>query len=90
MEFRGKYYFLSNIYPCTIKYGSKQFTCVESAFQTFAVVASYEPYEESGKEFCGTSGIVAEYSFTDEEKKTLKKAVKARKRELVRGLRLAF
>lgn len=33
MYFRNEYYFLSNMYPCEIKYGSKTFTCVESAFQ---------------------------------------------------------
>ena len=33
MIMRNEYYFLSNMYPCTIKYNGHTFTCVESAFQ---------------------------------------------------------
>lgn len=32
MLFKGKYYFLSNYYPCAIMYNGLSFTCVESAF----------------------------------------------------------
>ena len=67
-----------------------ELSCIPSADGGIAVVASYEPYKEGGKEFCGTSEIIAEYDFTTKEKKALKKAIKARKRELARGLRLAF
>lgn len=33
MIFRRDYYFLSNMYPCSIKYRGLNFKCVESAFQ---------------------------------------------------------
>ena len=33
MQFRNEYYFLSNMYPCTIEYNGKKYPCVETAFQ---------------------------------------------------------
>lgn len=33
MRFRGKYNFLSNMYPCTILYQGKQYASVEHAYQ---------------------------------------------------------
>ena len=33
MEFRGRYYFLSNMYPCTVKFGNHTYKCAEAAFQ---------------------------------------------------------
>lgn len=33
MLFRDKYYFLSNMYPCTIEYNGIVYTSVEAAFQ---------------------------------------------------------
>lgn len=33
MQFRNKYWFLSNLYPCRIRYQGCTFTCVETAFQ---------------------------------------------------------
>jgi ribA/ribD-fused uncharacterized protein len=33
MLFRDKFYFLSNMYPCTIKLGKYTFKCAEAAFQ---------------------------------------------------------
>lgn len=33
MQFRGEYYFLSNMYPCTINYGGHTYKCAEAAFQ---------------------------------------------------------
>lgn len=33
MIFRGKYWFLSNMYPCVIEYNGYIFNCAESAFQ---------------------------------------------------------
>ena len=35
MKFRNEYWFLSNMYPCRIKIGGNEFSCVESAFQSF-------------------------------------------------------
>ena len=34
MEFRGKYWFLSNFYPCKVSFGNLEFGCVEAAFQS--------------------------------------------------------
>lgn len=33
MVFRNEYYFLSNMYPCSITLGKHTFTCAEAAFQ---------------------------------------------------------
>lgn len=33
MIFRNDYWFLSNMYPCSIEYKGKRYSCVESAFQ---------------------------------------------------------
>ena len=33
MVFRNNYYFLSNMFPCTISYNGKTYKCVEAAFQ---------------------------------------------------------
>ena len=33
MIFRNDYWFLSNMYPCSIEYKGKCYSCVESAFQ---------------------------------------------------------
>lgn len=34
MEFRSKYWFLSNFYPCKVHFGGLEFNCVEAAFQS--------------------------------------------------------
>ena len=33
MIFRNDYWFLSNMFPCSIEYKGKRYSCVESAFQ---------------------------------------------------------
>lgn len=33
MTFRGNFYFLSNMYPCTVEFEGQTFQCVEAAFQ---------------------------------------------------------
>lgn len=35
MKFRNEYWFLSNMYPCRINIRGNEFSCVESAFQSF-------------------------------------------------------
>lgn len=35
MKFRDEYYFLSNMFPCKIILGNIEYTCVESAYQSF-------------------------------------------------------
>lgn len=35
MYFREKYWFLSNMYPCTLRINGLCFTCAEAAFQSF-------------------------------------------------------
>lgn len=56
MIFRGKYYFLSNMYPCSITFslGGKMytFTCVEAAFQALKCPSRIN-------EFIGIDGYAA-------------------------------
>lgn len=52
MKFRGDFYFLSNMYPCTIATHCYEFKCVESAFQ-----ACKDP--ESVKLFVPLDGFAA-------------------------------
>lgn len=52
MLFRNKFYFLSNMFPCTIKYRGFTFTCVESAFQACKD-------ESRTKDFVGLNGFEA-------------------------------
>ena len=33
MQFRDKYWFLSNMYPCSVKVGDHTYKCAEAAFQ---------------------------------------------------------
>lgn len=37
MQFRNEYYFLSNMYPCSIELFGVQYSCAEAAFQSFKV-----------------------------------------------------
>lgn len=54
MEFRDKYWFLSNFYPCKIHFGKLEFDCVEAAFQA-AKCANVE----DRKMFVGLKGVDA-------------------------------
>lgn len=49
MKFRNEYYFLSNMYPCSIKYNGATYRCVESAFQAQKdLTSSYKFIELDG------------------------------------------
>lgn len=52
MKFRGEYWFLSNMYPCSIKVGDYTFTCVEAAYQALKCPSR-------AKEFVGIDGFEA-------------------------------
>lgn len=49
-NFRGQYFFLSNFYPCKIKYDGLEYTCVESAYQS-----AKTKDVETRKQFCDLS-----------------------------------
>lgn len=52
MKFRDHYWFLSNMYPCTIACNTLSFTCVEAAFQACKC-------PERAQEFVGLDGFAA-------------------------------
>ena len=52
MEFKREYWFLSNMYPCTITCNTLSFTCVEAAFQACKCL-------ERAKEFTNLNGFEA-------------------------------
>lgn len=53
-EFRGKYWFLSNFYPCKITFGGLEFDCVEAGFQAMKCANI-----EDRKMFVGLNGAEA-------------------------------
>ena len=54
MQFRGEYWFLSNMYPCTVKVGDWTFKCAEAAFQAAKCV-----YKEDIQKLTTTDGFTA-------------------------------
>ena len=46
MIFRNNYYFLSNMFPCTISYNGRTYKCVESAFQAQKDLSNAYKFEE--------------------------------------------
>jgi len=54
MEFRGKYWFLSNFYPCKVSFGGMEFACVEAGFQAMKCAN-----KEDRKLFVGINGAEA-------------------------------
>ena len=54
MQFRGKYWFLSNFYPCEVGFGGLTFSCVESAFQAMKCANA-----EDRKQFVNLNGAEA-------------------------------
>ena len=80
MYFRDEYWFLSNMYPCSIKTSIGTFTCVESAFQSQKDVTR-------SKEFLKLDGKQAKYlgrqvnlrpDWTDTKLELMYKIVKAK------------
>ena len=51
MQFRDKYWFLSNFYPCKVHFGDLEFDCVEAAYQ-----AAKCSNAEDRKRFIGLNG----------------------------------
>lgn len=54
MRYREKYWFLSNFYPCTIKYNGLTFKCLEAAFQSCKC-----KNPEDKEKFCNLDGKTA-------------------------------